>query len=293
VRRFSADYLERTRAGLWAGDRAALADLRLPEADAVLDVGCGTGEFTRVLAAECPGRVIGCDRDPDLLAHLRPDGTDESGARGEDGDEGDGGADEAPAAALDRGAPVRGDAYSLPFPDDSVDVVACQALLVNLPEPGRALREFARVARERVAAVEPDNARVRVDSTVESEPPLARRARRLYLAGLETDAALGDASAAFRAAGLSDVQVRRHDHERIVEPPYSETELAAAGRKARGDALRDHREELRRALDADRLDEFRSDWRAMGRAVVEQVRAGDYRRRETIPFFVTVGEVRG
>jgi SAM-dependent methyltransferase len=203
---------------------------------------------------------------------------------------------------------VRGDAASLPFPDDSDDGVAGQALLVNLPEPGRALREFARVARERVAAVEPDNARVRVDSTVESEPPLARRVRlqprevqpsgasrqrRLYLAGRETDAALGDASAAFRAAGLSDIRVRRHDHERVVEPPYSETELAAAGRKARGDALRDHQEELRRALDADRLDEFRSDWRAMGRAVVEQVRAGDYRRRETIPFFVTVGEIRG
>jgi SAM-dependent methyltransferase len=285
VRRFSADYLERTRAGMWAGDRAALADLRLGEADAVLDVGCGTGEFTRVLAAECPGRVIGCDRDPELLAHLRGGG---DGDGGEDGTA-DGGE---PDAARDRIAAVRGDALHLPFPDDSVDVVACQALLVNLPDPERVLREFARVARERVAAVEPDNARVTVDSTVDSEPALARRARELYLAGLETDAALGDASDAFRAAGLGEVRVRRHDHVRVVAPPYSETELAAAARKARADALRDRRAELRRALGADALDTLRSDWRAMGRTVVDQIRAGDYRRRETIPFFVTVGTVR-
>ncbi|MFB6192288.1 MAG: class I SAM-dependent methyltransferase [Haloarculaceae archaeon] len=288
MRRFSADYLERTRAGLWAGDRAALADLRLGEVDSVLDVGCGTGEFTRVLAAECPGRVIGCDRDPELLAHLR------GGGDGDGGEDGTADAD-GPDAGDDRGRihAVRGDALTLPLPEDSVDVVACQALLVNLPDPERAVREFARVARERVAVVEPDNARVRVDSTVEEEPPLARRARELYLAGVGTDAALGDASDLFRSAGLADVRVRRHDHERTVEPPYSEAELAAVGRKARGDALRDRRAELRRALDADGLDEFRSDWRAMGRTVVEQVRAGDYRRRETIPFFVTVGEVRG
>ena len=69
MRRFSADYLDRTREGLWA-DRAALAPLRLPERDSVLDVGCGTGELARVCREESAGRVAGMDRDPALLAHL-------------------------------------------------------------------------------------------------------------------------------------------------------------------------------------------------------------------------------
>ncbi|MFC6725639.1 SAM-dependent methyltransferase, partial [Halobium palmae] len=49
MRRFSADYLERTREGMWEGSREALADLDLPDRDRIVDVGCGTGELTRVL----------------------------------------------------------------------------------------------------------------------------------------------------------------------------------------------------------------------------------------------------
>lgn len=263
MRRFTADYLARTREGLWA-DREALADLRLARCDAVLDVGCGSGELTRVLREEAAAdaRIVGLDRDPGLLGHL-PKGCD----------------------------PVRGDGLRLPFPDDSVDCVVCQALLVNLPEPTQAVREFARVARERVAAVEPDNAAVRVESSVDSEPPLARRARDLYVDGVATDVALGDATAVFEAAGLREIAVRRHDHERVVDAPYSEEELISVGRKARGNALRDRREAMGRVADDTTLDELRREWRAMGREAIEQVRAGEYRRREVVPFYVTVGEV--
>lgn len=258
MRRFSADYLERTREGMWV-DRSALADLRLDERDAVLDVGCGTGELTAVLDEECPGRVVGVDRDPGLLAHLAVE-------------------------------TVRGDALSLPFPADSFDCVVCQALLVNLPDPAAAVREFARVARERVAAVEPDNGAVTVESSVAGEADLAARTRSRYLAGAETDVALGaDAADAFRAAGLSDVSVRRHDQELTVEPPYSDAELEAASRKANGAALR----ERRGVLDGteEELDALRAEWRETGRAVVRQVRDGDYRRREVVPFYVVAGGV--
>lgn len=257
MRRFSADYLERTREGMWA-NRAALADLRLDECDAVLDVGCGTGELTRVLAEECPGRVVGADRDPELLAHLDVE-------------------------------TVRADALSLPFPDDSFDCVVCQALLVNLPDPEAAVREFVRVASDRVAAIEPDNGAVTVESSVDAEAALASRARARYLAGVKTDVTLGaDAAGCFRAAGLSAVTVRRHDQELTVEPPYSEGELEAASRKASGAALRDRRGTL--SGDEEELDALRADWRAMGRDVVTQVREEEYRRREVVPFFVTVGE---
>jgi SAM-dependent methyltransferase len=263
MRRFSEEYLSRTRRGMWTVEaRGALADLDLGSADRVLDVGCGTGEFTTVLREESPDEsvVVGADRDPDLLRHAaRPT--------------------------------VRADALSLPFSDGAFDVVACQALLVNLPDPAAALEEFARVSRSRVAAVEPDNAAVSVDSTVETEAALARRARALYLDGAGTDVSLGDASAAFERAGLTNVSVRRYDFERAVEPPYSEAAVRAATRKASGAGLRERRAVLADGTNAEELDALRESWREMGREAVRQLRDGEYRRRETVPFYVTVGRV--
>src|SRR4030095_9389410 len=42
-----------------------------------------------------------------------------------------------------------GDAASLPFPDDSFDVVLCQMALMFFPDRVQALREMARVVTER------------------------------------------------------------------------------------------------------------------------------------------------
>jgi SAM-dependent methyltransferase len=259
MRRFGADYLTETRRGMWADSREALADLDLSGADSVLDVGCGTGELTAVLREECPGRVVGVDRDAALLAHVP-------------------------------GPVVRGDALSLPFPDNAVDVVVCQALLVNLPDPVAAVREFARVARERVAAIEPDNAAVTVNSTVDREAALAERARERYLAGATTDVALGaGARGTFETAGLADIRVRRYDHERVVEPPYADREVEAATRKASGADLRERRATM--AGSEEELDALREAWRAMGRDVLRQVRDREYERREVVPFHVVVGRV--
>jgi ubiquinone/menaquinone biosynthesis C-methylase UbiE len=263
VRRFSADYLARTREGMWADDRTALADLALSTRERVLDVGCGTGEFAAVLAEESPGEVWGVDADPALLR-----------------------------VAADRVPVVAGDATCLPFRTGSADLVACQALLVNLPAPGRAVDEFARVSTDRVAAVEPDNGAVAVSSTVEAEAPVLRRAREAFLAGVDTDVAPGDRVVdLFREAGLDDVTTRRYHHEKRVEPPYDDADLSAATRKATGEALRDHEAELRAALGDAGLDALREAWREMGRAVVDAMRAGEYRRVEVVPFDVTVGRV--
>jgi SAM-dependent methyltransferase len=263
VRRFSADYLRRTRAGLWAS-REALDALDLPARERILDVGCGTGEFTRVLAAESGGEVVGVDADPALLRVAREE----------------------------TGRPVlAGDADRLPVRDDAVDLVACQALLVNLPEPTATLREFRRVAADCVAAVEPDNADVSVESTVSAEVDLERRVREAYLEGVGTDVALGERTvAAFEAAGLVDVRTRRHYHRKVTEPPYGEDDLRDATRKATGAGLADHETELRRAV-GDEYDDLRAAWRRMGREVVDAMQAGTYRRAEVVPFDVTVGRV--
>jgi SAM-dependent methyltransferase len=261
VHRFTAEYLEATREGMWEDSRDALADLALGSRERVLDVGAGTGELTGVLREGTPGKVVALDADSDLLASV-------------------------PAPR------VLGDATRLPFRDDAFDLVVCQALLVNLPEPEHALGAFARVSSDRVAVVEPDNSAVRIDSTVPDEPPLARRARELYLDAVGTDASIGDARDLFERAGLSEVTVRRYDHERAIEPPYSERAVESARRKASGAGLDTDRETiLAGGTTPEEFDDLRQEWRAMGREAAAQMQDGEYRQREVVPFFVTVGHV--
>lgn len=269
MRRFDADYLSETRRGMWADSREALSVLELPTRERVLDVGCGTGEFSAVLAAATPGDVYGIDRDRRLLDRLVE--------RDDDGR---------------RVRPVQGDALALPVREEAFDLVVCQALLVNLPDPDRAVEGFARVSADLVAAVEPDNAAVEVDSTVEAEARLAARAREHYLRGVDTDVALGAVADRFRGAGLAEVRTTRYDHERVVEPPYSEADLEAAKRKLSGERLRATRDTLLAGgLSETAYDDLRREWREMARDVVEAMQAGEYRRREVVPFHVTVGRV--
>ncbi len=244
--------------------RESLCDLQLDTRERMLDVGCGTGELAAVLAEETPGEVVGVDADPRLLSVAR---------------------EHVPVVA--------GDANRLPFPDDSFDLVVCQALLINLPDPERAVREFARVSSDLVAAIEPDNSAVSVESTVSAERDLSRRAREAYVAGVETDVALGGEGTreAFHAAGLEAVSTRTHHHSKTVEPPYSESDVEAAKRKATAGALADRRETLVGPLTTEEYDRLRTEWREMGRAVVDQMRTDEYRRAEVVPFYVTTGRV--
>lgn len=263
MRRFTADYLEHTRRGMWE-ETAALAPLSLDDRERVLDVGCGTGELTRVLARESPATVVGADADLDLLEVAREQ-TD---------------------------LPMVGaDATRLPFPDDSFDLVVCQALLINLPDPAAAVREFARVSSELVAAVEPNNAAVEVDSTVDAEERLEKRAREAFLSGVGTDVAMGDrVERLFEATGLEVVDDELYRHEKLIEPPYTEPAVEDAARKASGAGLADHEAEIRESID-DGYDDLRAEWREMGREVVDAMSEGNYRRREVVPFEVTVGRV--
>ena len=261
MRRFTSDYLAHTRRGMWE-DRAALAGLDLPGRRRILDVGCGTGELTRVLREESEATVVALDADRSLLERVEP-------------------------------PRLLGDAMRLPFPDDAFDLVVCQALLINLQDPAAAVSEFARVSSALVAAVEPDNDAVSVDSTVEAEPRLAREARAAYVKGVATDVTLGDAAAGlFEAAGLSEIGSSRHVHRRTVSPPYDERSLEGAARKASGGRLAEQRGTLLAGgLSEAAYDALRDDWREMGRDVVAQIRAGVYEREETVPFYVTVGRV--
>ena len=105
-----------------AGERRiALEMLRIEPGDAVLDVGCGPGNFTRPFARAAgeQGRVVGLDASRTMLAQ----------AAREDGSE----------------LYVRADAADLPFRDGSFDAVCCFAALYLIEEPLRAVAEIARV----------------------------------------------------------------------------------------------------------------------------------------------------
>ncbi|QLC33693.1 methyltransferase domain-containing protein [Halarchaeum sp. CBA1220] len=262
MRRFSSEYLRDTRRGMWE-DRSALAPLALDSRSRILDVGCGTGELTRVLREESDAEVVAVDADRTLLAEADAD-----------------------ACAL-------GDATRLPFADDAFDLVVCQALLINLPDPLAAVEEFARVSADLVACVEPDNSEVVVESSVAAEAPLAKRARDTYIAGVETDVTLGSGAAdLFADAGLTGVESRRYEHERTVAPPYDEAALAAAKAKAAGTRIAEQARTLRRGgLTETAVDELKNEWRAMGRDVVGQMGERAYERRAVVPFYVVVGRV--
>lgn len=263
MRRFTADYLTDTRRGMWA-DRDALNPLLLGSRDRVLDVGCGTGELTRVLREEVDvgATVVGLDADPALLAAVDP-------------------------------PTIRGDATRLPIRSGSCDLVVCQALLVNLPDPTGTLREFRRASGALVAAIEPDNAGVAIESTVDVEPHLAERLRDAYITGIATDVTLGTRLPdLFADAGLDVVATETHYHHQLVEPPYLERDLESAKLKAQATSLTDARETLLAGgLSEDEFDALVSDWKAMGRTIIDQMNREDYRRAEVIPFHVTVGRI--
>ena len=250
---------------MWDDSRSALVDLDLPNRTRILDVGCGTGELSQVVADESTASVIGVDADRQLLG-----------------------------VAVDHVPVVAGDAGRLPFIDDCVDLVVCQALLSNLREPSTTLREFARVSSNLVGAIEPTNSEVSVESTVEREEKLDARVREAYLRGVDTDVSLGERmDGLFEAAGIEPISSRRYEHEKRTAPPYTPLDMKAATRKLSGEAIEKHKREIQRGLAGRETtyDELKTAWREMGREVAAKMQTEEYERVERVPFDVTVGRV--
>ena len=127
----------------------SVAMLRPPVDGAVLDIGCGTGNFTRaMMQAMTPGTgvCVGLDLSAPMIrtaARFRDD------------------------AGLERMHLVRGDAQLLPFADDTFDAVHTAAALQLVPDPRRAVQEMARVLKP--------GGRVLVNTFVRSSGGLSRR----------------------------------------------------------------------------------------------------------------------
>lgn len=145
--------------------------------DRVLDLGCGTGRFARLLAEDC--RVVGLDRSPDMLASARDKG------------------------GFHR---VLGDAHRLPFPADTFDVAVVVMVLHQLVDYRVALREVARVAR-RVAIATTDMRHRTLGILEEAFPSLLAidRARFPPIEAVESVLA----AAGFGAVRRADRELRR------------------------------------------------------------------------------------
>jgi SAM-dependent methyltransferase len=101
----------------------------------VLDLGCGQGNTSRLLAAQFPGaEVTGIEYDASLVSHARTQSKN-------------------PRVRFEQG-----DAAKLPFPEESFDLVFTRYLLVHVPEPDHVIGEMFRVLRPggRAVSYEPD-----------------------------------------------------------------------------------------------------------------------------------------
>ncbi|MCA9910603.1 MAG: class I SAM-dependent methyltransferase [Anaerolineae bacterium] len=110
--------------GRWSADVAALfLDHLQPAADSAwLDVGCGTGALTRMIAARVqPRRLVGVDSSLDFARYARQ---------------------------RNQGATfITASATALPAADDTFDFVVSGLALNFFPQPEQALREGVRVAK--------------------------------------------------------------------------------------------------------------------------------------------------
>jgi ubiquinone/menaquinone biosynthesis C-methylase UbiE len=116
-----------TGPGMADEHRIARLLLGLSPGDGVLDVACGTGNFTRDFARSVglDGIVIGIDVSATMLSRAV--------------------GDTAAAGLSDRAAFVRGDAAELPFLESSFDAVCCFAALHLFDDPMRALDRMTAV----------------------------------------------------------------------------------------------------------------------------------------------------
>lgn len=176
-----------------------------------LDVGCGAGHWGRTLWPHTPpgARWIGVDPEEEFLELARQAGNGRAEYR-------------------------RATAESLPFPDDSFDLVTCQLVLIHVRDATEALREMTRVLRPGgvLLAAEPDNragniALLNGDPRPSDEDYLA--ILELLLVGERGKLALGEGDQSiggrlpglFATSGLAEVTAYTNDRCINLHPPHA------------------------------------------------------------------------
>ncbi len=119
--------------------------LAMQPGERVLEVGCGSGVFLPLLAQAVgeAGKVLGVDHASAFVQQARERTQQTKWVQVDEGD-----------------------AYGLPYADDSFDAAHCDRVLMHLDDPSAALAEMRRVVRPggRVVVAEPDWASIVIDS---------------------------------------------------------------------------------------------------------------------------------
>jgi SAM-dependent methyltransferase len=205
----------------WNRDFLELIASRLDLASVrtVLDVGAGLGHWGQLLASVLSpeARVTGVEREPRWV---------EEATRRAD-----------IAGLADRFEYVEGVAESLPFPDESFDLVTCQTVLIHLADPRAGIREMLRVAKPGglVLAAEPNNrGSVVVDSSASADDSAEELLERLEFvircergkeALGEGNGSVGDLVPGYLAQeGAIEIRTWTSDKTSAMVPPYEGAE---------------------------------------------------------------------
>ncbi len=168
---------------------------RLKPGIRIVDVGCGTGDFTRYLVGLIPGKykAVGIDQRGVSLRSAE--------------------AETRKAGMSDKISYKKGDAYQIPIDDDYADLVSCRTLLMHLQEPLKAVREMARITKPdgHVIAVEGGKMSAFCDPNDEDYTRLSKQAGEAWTRGIRRlegkEFGIGEKlPGMFQQAGLGDIR---------------------------------------------------------------------------------------
>ena len=184
------DLLDATRARLLERARTSpkdfFAPLALQPGLKVLDVGCGTGDFLRLLAPLLSGgKAVGADLSETMIAEAR----------------------QRSAENLDNLSFQVGSVMDLPFPTASFDRVLATQLLLHVPDPLKALIEMKRVLAPSglICVTEIDWGTLVVQS---SDNELGRRFGDLACRELRNGLIIRELPGQLRELGFDDIVIR-------------------------------------------------------------------------------------
>jgi SAM-dependent methyltransferase len=175
-----------------------LSEIDFPRAARALEIGCGTGSVTRVLAGR-PGvsEVVGIDPSPIFVAKARE-----------------------LSATLKNVKFEEADGRALHFPDREFDAVVFHTTLCHIPQPERALMEAFRVLRPNgiLAVFDGDYATITVALGVQD--PLQNCIEAMKAAFLNDAWLVRRLPTLLRSSGFQVISFRSHGYLQTSRPEY-------------------------------------------------------------------------